>query len=84
MVLLIYLLLIFSTIALSVEIQNMFTECSYEWKNATAIMNNTVVQIIADRTVDLQKEQNQFTISELKGIQADAEKKLAELKRRGK
>lgn len=41
-------------------------------------------QIIADRKIQLQKETNQFTISELKGILANAEKRLAELKQRGK
>ncbi len=44
------LLLFFSTLMLSAEKQTMCTDCSYEWKNATAIMSNTIVQIIADRT----------------------------------
>ena len=50
MIILISLLLILSPIKLSAEIKNVCTDCSYEWKNATAIMSNTVVQIIADRT----------------------------------
>ena len=50
MIFLIYLLLIFNMTKVYSETENILNHYSYEWKNATAIMNNTVVQIIADRT----------------------------------
>jgi S1-C subfamily serine protease len=44
------LLLFFNAFIVSAEKRTFCSDCSYEWKDATNLIHNTVVQIIADRT----------------------------------